>query len=280
MLLMWVLGAVVLGGFVVAILWGGEEVRPPWSQQEPAKDLPEALTRFAWYLNVGVGAGIVSGLVMAGAGGRIAMRLLAATAGDAAQGRVTEAEEIVGSISLDGTLGLVIFIGLAVGLAAGPAFLLLNRYLPGGRWKGLAFAAAALILASTRFDPLRPDNKDFDIVGPGWFAVVVFAALAVGQGMLLAALAGRFSKRVPLISSEFRVLVMYAPLLIFVPGFVLLMFVAAAVLLTVALHHLPRVRQLFRNPKSVMWVRCLGLLVMAIAAPGFISAIADISGRP
>ena len=37
------------------------------------------------------------------------MRLLAVTAGDAAQGRITEADQLVGAISVDGTMGFVIF---------------------------------------------------------------------------------------------------------------------------------------------------------------------------
>jgi len=37
------------------------------------------------------------------------------TAGPEAQGRVTEADEVVGRISVDGTLGFVVFTGLFLG---------------------------------------------------------------------------------------------------------------------------------------------------------------------
>lgn len=43
------------------------------------------------------------------------MRLLAATAGDAAQGRRTEAEEIVGRITTGGSIGFIVFTGLFFG---------------------------------------------------------------------------------------------------------------------------------------------------------------------
>ena len=40
------------------------------------------------------------------------MRVMAATSGIGAQGKLTEAEEIVGDITFDGSLGFVIFIGI------------------------------------------------------------------------------------------------------------------------------------------------------------------------
>jgi len=39
---------------------------------------------------------LVAGILAAGAGGRLVMRLLAVTAGPDAQGRITEAEKLVG----------------------------------------------------------------------------------------------------------------------------------------------------------------------------------------
>jgi hypothetical protein len=58
-----------------------------------------------WSLTVAVASGVGAGLLAAGASGRLAMRLLAVTAGADAQGRITEAEQVVGRISVDGTLG-------------------------------------------------------------------------------------------------------------------------------------------------------------------------------
>ena len=46
----------------------------------------------------------------------VIMRLLAVTGGDDAQGRITEADEVVGSIELDGTIGLYLFGGILPGL--------------------------------------------------------------------------------------------------------------------------------------------------------------------
>jgi hypothetical protein len=74
--------------------------------------------RYVWYLTVAVASGVGAGLLAAGAGGRLVMRLLAVTAGPDAQGRVTEADQIVGRISVDGTLGFIVFTGLFFGLAS------------------------------------------------------------------------------------------------------------------------------------------------------------------
>ena len=76
-------------------------------------------------------------MVAAGAGGRLVMRLLAVTAGPGAQGRITEADQVVGRISVDGTLGFIIFAGLLFGAASGAAYLLLRRW-PAPGWSPCA----------------------------------------------------------------------------------------------------------------------------------------------
>ena len=54
---------------------------------------------------VGIVVEIIAGVLVAGLGGRLMMRVLAATSGDSAQGLVTEAHETVGEITLGGSLG-------------------------------------------------------------------------------------------------------------------------------------------------------------------------------
>ncbi len=60
----------------------------------------------------------VAGFLVPGLGGRLFMRVLAATSGSGAQGRLTEADEVVGDITFDGSLGFVIFVGLVIPVAA------------------------------------------------------------------------------------------------------------------------------------------------------------------
>ena len=141
--------------------------------------------------------GFWAGALVTGPTVRLIMRLLAATAGDGAQGLLTEAEEVVGNIDLGGTIGLYLFGGILPGLLSGALYLLVRRWLPAGRLGGLAFGALHLVIAATRVDPLRPDNPDFDIVGPGWLAVLTFSLAAIFHGMAVVAIANRYSTRFP-----------------------------------------------------------------------------------
>lgn len=163
MVLMALCGLLVVGGIAATARWGGLSFQP----LDPAAPVTAA-QRYFWNLTVAVTAGVGAGLLVAGAGGRLVMRLLAVTAGDQAQGRLTEAEEVVGRISTDGTIGFVVFTALFFGLATGIVYVLVRRWLPAGRLGGLAYGALLLVLAGSRIEPLRADNPDFDIVGPSW----------------------------------------------------------------------------------------------------------------
>jgi len=125
------------------------------------------------------------------------MRLLAATSPEA-RGRITGAGEVVGVISVEGTVALISVGGLfAGGLAVVPY--LLRRWLPQGYLGGLAYGVLLLLLVGARLDPLRPDNIDFVVLGPDWLALLSFAALAIAFGVLLTALAARFGRSLPLL---------------------------------------------------------------------------------
>jgi hypothetical protein len=186
----------------------------------------------------------------------------------------------VGRISLDGTLGFVIFTGLFVGLASGFLYLLLRRWLPAGRAGGLAYGALLLVVAGTRLDPLRPGNPDFDLVGPGWVSVAAFAALVVFQGVLVAALAGRVSRAVPLLGTGRRAILAHAPLLLLLPlgSLVLLLGVVGAVVVLAS--QVPAVVAAVRDHRLVTGGRVAVALVALVALPGFASAVVDILGRP
>jgi hypothetical protein len=236
--------------------------------------------RYLWYLTVAVASGVGAGLLAAGAGGRLVMRLLAVTAGPTAQGRVTEAEEVVGRISVDGTLGFVVFTGLFVGLATGVLYLLVRRWLPAGRAAGLAYGALLLVVAGTRLDPLRPGNPDFDLVGPGWVSVAALTALVVFHGVLVAALAGRVSRAVPLLSARPRAIAAHAPLLLLAPlGSAVLLLAIVGVMVVLA-SQVPAVVAAWRDRRLVTVGRVALAAVAVVAFPGFASAVVDILGRP
>ena len=89
----------VLVGLVAVVRWGGLAVEPP---PVPAPDAPGStdrppaslvVRRYLWYLAVALVSGAGAGILAAGAGGRLVMRLLALTARADAQGRIAEADQ-------------------------------------------------------------------------------------------------------------------------------------------------------------------------------------------
>jgi hypothetical protein len=285
---MWVIvGCIVLVvvGLLAIVRWGGLAVQPPAAPADddtvPADRPPVSLVvrRYLWYMTLAISAGVGAGILAAGAGGRLAMRLLAVTAGPTAQGRITEADQVVGRISAEGTLGFIVFTGLFFGATSGAAYLLLRRWLPGGRTGGVVFGALLLVLAGTRLEPLRPGNPDFDLVGPGWVSVAAFAALVLFHGMLLAALAGRLSRAVPLLALTPRAIIAHVPLLLLALGSVAL--VAAIVgIAVVSASQVPAVAGVWRDRRLVTAGRVILSLVALAALPSFARAISDILGRP
>ena len=276
----------VLAGLAAVVRWGGLAVQPPPAPAlhtaDPTEPPPVSLVvrRYLWYLTLAVTSGLVAGILAAGAGGRLVMRLLAVTAGPDAQGRITEAEQLVGRITVGGTLGFIVFTALFFGLASGMVYLLLHRWLPAGWTGGLAYGALLLIVAATRLEPLRRGNPDFDLVGPGWASVLAFAGLVVFHGVLVAALAGRLSRAVPLLGAGPRAIAAHAPLLLLLllgtAGLVVAIVGAGVVLAS----QIPAVVAGWRDRRSVTVGRFALVAVAVVAIPGFASAVVDILGRP
>jgi hypothetical protein len=219
---------------------------------------------------------IVSGLLVPGLVGRLAMRVIAATAGDSAQGQLTEARELVGEITLGGTIGFVLFVGLFAGGLFAVALLLLRPVLPAGRLGGLLFAVLMLVVVASRIDPLRADNTDFDIVGPDLLSVAIFGTLPLLHGLTVAALAARFSHAVPLVGRAPRT---WLPYLALVPA-LLAPPLAAFFVVVGAIALAWRLARPAWDARSSRWMVGVARLVVAVAAvaalPGFVFAVADI----
>jgi len=286
---MWVIVVcivLVVVGLLAIVRWGGLAVQPPPTPTEDETDPTDrppvglVVRRYLWYLTLAISAGVGAGFLAAGAGGRLVMRLLAVTAGPDAQGRITEADQVVGRISLDGTLGFVIFTGLFFGAASGATYLLLRRWLPAGWTGGVAFGALLLVLAGTRLEPLRPGNPDFDLVGPGWVSVAAFAALVLFHGMLVAALAARLSRAVPLLALTPRAIVAHVPLLLLLALGSVALVAAIVGALVVLASRVPTVTATWRDRRALTAGRVILILVALVALPSFASAIVDILGRP
>jgi hypothetical protein len=269
----------VLAGIVAVVRWGDLPVQPPPAQEADAAVRPPSgllVRRYLWYATLALATGVGAGVLAAGAGSRLVMRLLAATAGPEAQGQVTEAAEVVGRISVGGTIGLFLFGGVLAGLLSAAAYLLLRHWLPAGRAGGLVFGALLLVVAGTRVDPLRDNNPDFSLVGPPWLAVAAFLALGLFHGMVVAALAGRYSRALPLVRAEPRTIAAYAPLLLLVPLFAAIPVIVALGLVALLAAQVRPLRAAWHGRRVLVAGRVLLAAVALAALPGFVWALATI----
>jgi hypothetical protein len=133
-------------------------------------------------------AGAIAGAISAGAGGRVAMRLIA-LANSSHDGALTDFGATVGEITFGGTIFLLIF-GAFIGVFGGAAYLGLRRWLAvPAAWRGLAFGAVTLLTVGNLL--IDPHNVDFEILEPAFMTVSLFAALFFVNGLILAPLADR-----------------------------------------------------------------------------------------
>jgi hypothetical protein len=274
----------VLAGLVAVVRWGRLAVDPPPVPQPDSAGQtlrpPGLVLRcYLWYLTVAVTVGLAAGILAAGAGGRLVMRLLAVTAGADAQGQITEADQLVGRITVDGTLGFVVFTGLFFGLFSGLVYVLLYRWLPAGWVGGLAYGVLLLVGAGTRLEPLRRANPDFDLVGPGWLAVAAFAALVVFHGLLVAALAGRLSRALPLLAATPGAIAAHAPLLLLLVLVPLGLLAAILGAVVVGASRIPQVVAALQTPRLAVVGRAALAVAGLVLVPGFVSTVVNIVSR-
>jgi len=288
MLLIVVCGILLAVGVVLAVVWGDERLItpefPPRGSADAATSAPrrhphlDGLRLYLWWATVFIVIGTTTGVLVTGAGGRLAMRLLAITSPDAT-GRFTEAQAIVGDITLEGTVALLIFGALPAAFASAAVYLLAAPWLPRGRWAGPTFGAILLITIGPFIDPLRRENIDFDQVGPGWLSVLLFAALAVLQGTALAALAGRLSRSLPLMGRRNWPVTgaLLLPAVVLFPIGVVVAF--GALVTTVFPWLLPWFLTLRASRSGVLVGRVLLVVAVLAALPAFIVSVVSIWGR-
>ncbi len=107
-------------------------------------------------------AGLMVGIVLAGVGGRLVMRL-AALLQPGAAGMATENGNIIGRITLEGSLALVVFIGLFVGAVAGSLWVVIRPWLP-TRSMARAVAAVPIAIAFGTTGLVDAGNLDFVVL--------------------------------------------------------------------------------------------------------------------
>jgi hypothetical protein len=141
-------------------------------------------------------AGGLAGILAGGIGGRIAMRITAIMATSSEQGVLTEAEEHVGDITVEGTIALIVFGGLATGVVGGFVWAACRRWFEGlGRWRGPAFGV--FLLATLGWAVIEGDNFDFSTFGAVSVNLAMFAAIYLAFGLLVVPLHDQVSRHLP-----------------------------------------------------------------------------------
>lgn len=145
-----------------------------------------------------VGAGIAGALV-GGLGSRLVMRL-AALAAPEVRGMLTENGNVVGEITLEGTIALMIFAGLSSTVFGTGAFMVARPWLPRRTVRrGLVFGAS--LLALTGAAVVDAANADFVVLGDRLLNVAMFSALFIAFGLVTSSAAALLERRVPPASS-------------------------------------------------------------------------------
>lgn len=137
----------------------------------------------------------IAGILVGGMGSRLVMRI-SALAAPAARGLLTENGNVVGEITLAGTIGLLVFAGIGSAVLGAGALVVFDPWLPRRTApRGLVFGAFLLAFAGTFV--LDPTNVDFLVLGNRALNVAMFSSLFLAFGLVASAAMSLLDRRVP-----------------------------------------------------------------------------------
>lgn len=173
-------------------------------------------------------AGVIAGVFVAGFGGRLAMRL-AFLAFPGTAGSLTANGNVIGEITLNGTLGLVLF-GAFGGLFVGTIWVALSTWIP---WTGLrrALATVPLAIALGTVVLIDGENPDFVLLRQSPFVVSILLLLIGVVGLAAALADGWLDGRLPRVEgAPLGVVAVYASIaltatIVMVPSVLAVLFV-------------------------------------------------------
>lgn len=204
-------------------------------------------------------AGALTGAVIGGIGGRLAMFVLRLTSDSALRGLKTDDDFTIGVFSGE-TLFLVIVTAF-LGVIGGLVYLAVRGWLP-ERARPWLFGALTGIVGGAQV--IRPDGIDFTLLDPLWLAVAMFVLLPTAYGVAVSLLAERFLARDSAFSRSkawIAGLVLLLPLGFF--GLVGLAVIAAIIAVVLLGRAAPEMASLWTSPPAA-WIGRAGLATAAI----------------
>ena len=141
-----------------------------------------------------VGCGIAGALV-GGIGSRLVMRL-AALAAPEVRGTLTESGNVIGEITLHGTIALMLIAGVGSAVLGAGAFTVARPWLPQSTvFRGLVFGGFVLALMGSSV--VDPANSDFVILGDRLLNVAMLSSLFIAFGLIASGAVAVLERRVP-----------------------------------------------------------------------------------
>jgi len=140
-------------------------------------------------------AGLIATAIVGGVGGRLVMRV-AALLNPEATGLRTENGEVIGAVTANGTMALIVFGGLFGGMAVGVVWVVVSPWLPGpGLRRWLLAMPVAVALGGSFL--VRSSNPDFAILEPDWLLIALLLGLVAVIGFAVAWLDERLDRALP-----------------------------------------------------------------------------------
>lgn len=139
-------------------------------------------------------ASLVAGILVLGIGGRVVMAFSAAAAPEGMIGRLTENGNTIGEFTIDGTLALIVFVGILGGLFGSVAIVASDPWLD---WLGPFKGAGASLVFLAFFAQDGFDSVDFRILEPIALNVVMFLSLGLIYGYSVYGINTVLDRRLP-----------------------------------------------------------------------------------
>jgi hypothetical protein len=139
-------------------------------------------------------AGLLTGILVAGIGGRIVMRAAALLVPEAA-GQFTENGNRIGAITAGGSFALVL-VGVFFGLAGAVVWVVVSPWIPAGE-RTRAVLAMPIAVALTGMSLVQADNPDFRVLRHDAATVALLLALVALAGLVIAGFDHWLDRRLP-----------------------------------------------------------------------------------